>query len=341
MINQRQLLILKLIIDDFIDSGNPVGSRTIAKKSSLGISSATVRNEMADLEELGYLYQPHTSAGRIPSDLGYRLYVDNLKRKKGLDSSQRILIRSLLLSGKIKSEEVVRKAAVLMADLTGLVVVASFPGFKKRTLVNLKLIKISDTKVLLILVADNEVVKNRVLPFSGTNQEVLDMISNSLMKNLYGSTIEDIDVKKISLMKFELRQFENIIDYLVPILRDTLTDINDLEYHVEGFENILSVPEFSETDKVKKMYKLFDTPEVLNNIFEDIRDEGIFIKIGEENEIPELKECTVITTAYHYRSQDLGKFALIGPKRMNYLETITVVEYMKNTLSDIFSGIYL
>lgn len=341
MLNQRQLKILKLIIDDFIDSGLPVGSRTIAKNSSLGISSATVRNEMADLEELGYLYQPHTSAGRIPSDLGYRLYVDNLVKNKRMDPAQRALIRNLLITGKIKAEEIVKKAAQLMAEMTGLIVVATSPGFKKYALVNLKLIKVSDTKVLLILVADNEVVKNTILPFSGTSQEVLDMISKSLIDNLYGSTIEDIDVKKISRLKFDLRQFENVIDYLVPILRDTLSNINDMEYQVEGLDNVLSMPEFSNRDKAKRMYKVFDNSEIINELFSSIDGEGIFIKIGEENEVEEFKECSIITTTYHYRTDDFGKIAIIGPKRMDYQGIITVIENVKNTLSDIFSGINL
>ena len=341
MLNSRQLKILKLIIDDFIDNGLPVGSRTISKKSSLSISSATIRNEMADLEELGYIYQPHTSAGRIPSDLGYRLYVDSLENNKLIDADQRILIRNLLLSGKIKAEEIVEKAVHLLAEMTGLAVIATYPEFKKRALSNLKLIKISDAKVLLILVSDNEVIKSVTLSFSGTSQDILDLISNALIRNLEGSTIEDIDIKKISRLKYDLRQFENIIDYLVPILRDSLKNIDDDEFYIEGFENFLTVPEFANSEKAKKMYRLFEKKEIINELFNDINGEGIFIKIGDENKTPELDECSVITTAYHYRSNDLGKIVVIGPKRMDYRGIISVVEYTRNTLSDIFSGIYL
>ncbi|MBN2261151.1 MAG: heat-inducible transcription repressor HrcA [Clostridiales bacterium] len=341
MLNTRQLQILKLIIDDFIDSGLPVGSRTISKKSSLGISSATVRNEMADLEELGYLYQPHTSAGRIPSDLGYRLYVENLLDDRLINSESRILIRSLLVSGKISAGEVIEKAVHLLTQLTGLTVVSSFPGFRKRTLNNLKLIKISDAKVLLILVSDNEIVKNITLPFSGTSQDILDLISNSLLSTLKGSTIEDIDVKKISRLKYDLRQFESVIDYLVPILRDSLKNIEEIEYHVEGVENILSIPEFSDSEKVRKIYKLFEDKTIFKVLFNNIEDEGIYIKIGDENELLELNECSVITTAYRYKNNELGKIAVIGSKRMDYRGIISVVEYTKNTLTDIFSGIYL
>jgi heat-inducible transcriptional repressor len=341
MIDQRKLQILKLIIDDFIDSGQPVGSRTIAKNPNLSVSPATVRNEMADLEELGYLYQPHTSSGRIPSDLGYRMYVDHLEKSGRINLKQKQLIRNLLLSGKIKSEEVVKNAARLMAEMTGLVVVASLPSFKKHTLVNLKMIKISENKVLLILVSDNEVVRSTMLPFSGTNQILLDQISDSLVKNLYGSAIEDIDIRKISRMKFELRQYENIIDYLVPILRDTLNNINDVDYHIEGYENILSVPEFIDIEKAKSIYRLFDDHTVLGKMFEDVNQEGISIKIGEENILGELNDCAVVTMAYRYRMEELGKIAVIGPRRMDYRSVISVVEYIKNTLSDIFSGIYL
>ncbi|MCD6434927.1 MAG: hypothetical protein J7L15_00845, partial [Clostridiales bacterium] len=206
---------------------------------------------------------------------------------------------------------------------------------------NLKLIRISDAKVLLILVSDNEVVKNITLSFSGTNQDLLDLISNSLMKRLEGSTIEDIDIKKISRLKYDLSQFGNVIDYLVPILRDSLKNIDDDEFYVDGFENFLSVPEFSNSEKAKKMYKLFEKKEIINELFDDIQEEGIFIKIGDENKTPELDECSVITTAYQYQSSDLGKLVVIGPKRMDYRGIISVVEYTRNTLSDIFSGISL
>lgn len=341
MLDQRKLQILKLIIDDFIDSGQPVGSRTIAKNPLLGVSPATVRNEMADLEELGYLYQPHTSAGRIPSDLGYRLYVENIEKESRITQKQRTLIRNLLLRGKIKSEEVVSNAARLMAEMTGMVVVATLPGFKKHALANLKMIKISDSKVLMILVSDNEVVKNIMLPFSGTNQMLLDQISDSLYRNLYGSTIEDIDIRKISRMKFELRQYEKVIDYLVPVLRDTLSNIDDVDYVVEGYENILSVPEFSDVEKARQIYRLFDDHAILAELFDDADAEGLSVSIGEENAIEALRDCTVIHMAYRYRSQDFGRFAIIGPRRMDYRRVISVADHIKNTLSDIFSGIYL
>jgi heat-inducible transcriptional repressor len=341
MLDQRKLQILKLIIDDFIDSGQPVGSRTLAKNAALSVSPATIRNEMADLEELGYLYQPHTSAGRIPSDLGYRMYVDHLEKNSRISAKQRAMIRGLLLSGKIKPEEVVKKAAALMAQMTGMVIVAALPGFKKRHLENLKMIKISDNKVLLILVADNEVVKSTMLPFAGTNQEVLDMISSALLASLEGSTIEDIDVRKISTLKFRLRQYENIIDYLVPILRDTLMNIDDVDYHVAGYENIMVLSEKMNPERIRSMYRLLEDRSVLEKLVEEVDDEGIFIKIGEENLIKEFSQCTLITTGYRYRSYDLGRIAVIGPRRMDYQNVISVIEYIKNTLSDIFAGIYL
>ncbi|OPL07787.1 MAG: hypothetical protein AVO33_00090 [delta proteobacterium ML8_F1] len=341
MLNSRQLKILQLIIDDFIASGAPVGSRTISKKSALGISSATVRNEMADLEELGYLYQPHTSAGRIPSDQGYRIYVDSLSLDKAIGQREKNLIRSLLISGKIRAEEVIENAAHLIAEITGLVVVASYPGFKKHSLSNLKLIKISETKVLLILISDNEVVKNLTLSFSGTTQSILDEISNALLRNLEGSTIEDITVKKISKLKYDLKNYAEVIDYLVPILRDTMKNIDEVEYRVEGFDNILSVPEFSDGTKARRMYQLFENKTIFKDIFDQITAEGIDIRIGEENEVEELRECSLITTTYRYQARDFGKIAVIGPKRMDYRGIISTLEYVSNTLSDIFSGIYL
>jgi heat-inducible transcriptional repressor len=185
------------------------------------------------------------------------------------------------------------------------------------------------------------VVKDLTLSFSGTTQAVLDEISDALLRNLEGSTIEDINVKKISKLKYDLENYEEVIDYLVPILRDTLRNIDEVEYRVEGFDNILSVPEFSDGLKARRMYQLFENKSIFKDIFDQITTEGIDIKIGEENEVAELKECSLITTTYRYQARDFGKIAVLGPKRMDYRGIISTLEYVSNTLSDIFSGIYL
>lgn len=196
--NDRKLKILKVIIDDFIDTAQPVGSRTIAKKYSLGISSATIRNEMADLEELGYLIQPHTSAGRVPSDEGYRLYVDELMNQKKMGKSERQLIRGLLLNRVIEMEDVIHKSAKLLAQTTDLIAFVTLPQFNKSKLTNMKMVKINDSKVMLILVADSGVVKSLQLAFKNVTQEALDAITDVMMQKLNNSTIEDITVKKLA-----------------------------------------------------------------------------------------------------------------------------------------------
>ena len=333
--------ILQAIIDDFINTAQPVGSRTIAKKYPLGISSATIRNEMADLEDLGYLVQPHTSAGRIPSDMGYRVYVDSLMRRNILEDDQRSLIRGLLLNRIIEIEDVVKQATEILANLTGMTAIISLPQFSKSQLSNMKLIKINDSKALMILVSNTGIVKNIPLALKGSNQAVLDLIADKLLQNLGGLHIEEITVKAISNLKMELGNIGDIIDYLVPILKETLRDLDDLDYSIEGIHSIMNTPEFHDVDKLKTFLTSIEDQRLIRKVFDSIQSEGISVKIGSELKIEEMSGCSMVTASYKFNDKDLGKIAVIGPTRMDYGNAVSIVDYIRETLSDIFSGIYL
>ena len=341
MLNDRQLQILKLIIDDFVSTGEPIGSRTIAKKSPLGVSSATIRNEMADLEDLGFLYQPHTSSGRIPSELGYRFYVDTFISDLKLDSEKKKIIRSLLITRKISPEEIIKEAASMLSSMTGMISIISLPTFKKSRVENMKLIRISGSKVLFVLVSDKGVVKTRELEFFDISQHMLDLISDKLLEILKGFTIEDITVRSISKIKFELMQFANIIDYLIPVLKDTLEVFDDIEYYIEGVNNVIGMREFMDTEKLKKFISEIENKETVSQILDGLSKEGISVKIGSENTHDFLKECSVIKGSYSFRENDHGVIAVIGPTRLDYGKTLSFVDYFRNTLTDIFSGIVL
>ncbi|MBN2795987.1 MAG: heat-inducible transcription repressor HrcA [Clostridia bacterium] len=342
MVDDRKLKILRVIIDDFIRTAQPVGSRTLAKKYGLGISSATIRNEMADLEELGFLLQPHTSAGRVPSEEGYRLYVDSLMQDYDLDIKQQDLIRKLLLHRVIEIDDVIHQAAKIMADMTGLVSLISLPQFKKSKLENMKLIKISDSKVMLILVSSSGIVKNLTLAMSDIQQRVLDMISDTLLSKLHGTPIEDITPKAIHNIKQELPEYADLIEYLVPLLRDTLREIDDVDVQVEGINNIFNYVEYQEVAKVKDVYEKLTSKDFLSKVINTRpMNSEVSIGIGKNNSLPEMPECSIVSSFYNFNGKQAGSLCFIGPTRMDYSLTVSVMGYIKETLEGIFSGIYL
>ena len=341
MLADRKLKILKAIIDDYIDTAQPIGSRTIAKKSSIGVSPATIRNEMADLEDLGYLLQPHTSAGRVPSDLGYRIYVDSLIAHEILDSEKQKLIRSLLLNNIIDAEDIVNHATKILSDLTGLTVVTSLPLFKKSKLRNMKLVKVNDTKVLLILVSDSGVVKSINLGIRDIKQFVLDKIADTMLDKFYDTAIDSINVKSFYSIRSELGEYSAVVDYLIPILRDCLKEIEDFEIYVDGINNIFKLPEFNDVGKAKKFLELINNKSLLYDSIKNVNEDDTTIWIGAENRIDELKDLTVISTPYKFNGKQDGRIGIIGPTRMDYEKALSALEFLRDTLSDVFSGIYL
>lgn len=341
MISDRQLKILEAIISDFIDTAQPVGSRTISKKYPLGISSATIRNEMADLEELGYLQQPHTSAGRVPSDMGYRLYVDSLVRENSISSRDKEIIQSLLLHKIIEAGDLAKKAVKLLSDFTHLVAIVSIPKFNKCKLANLKLIKVSDSKVLLILVTDTGIVKNIQLALSNSEQFILDKISDTLLDHLIGETIENIDVRSILKIKEKISSFGNVVDYLIPIMRDALKSLNGTELYIDGISHLLETNEFSDTERARHIFEYLKNHSDVEKLLESIPENKLTIKIGAEIGDVKLDDCSIVASSYKVDGNSAGRILILGPKRMDYGAVVSTVNYISNTLSDVFSGIYL
>lgn len=337
----RKLRILQAIIKDFIDTAQPVGSRTIAKKYDLGISSATIRNEMADLEEMGYLVQPHTSAGRIPSDIGYRVYVDNLMQLYELANKQKQIIRELMLARIIEIDDLVQQASGVLSQLTNLTSIGLSPQFKKSKLKNIKLIQIDESKVLLVLVSSSGIIKNIVMRISNISQNSLDKISNILREYLNDLTIEDLNDALISKIKKEIYEYSSTIDTVIPILRGTFSDIDDCDLYFDGITNIFNLPEFTDINKAKKFLSTIEKKELMMKLLRDNNSDDISIKIGSENNLEEVKDFSIVTATYKINGKMIGKIGVIGPTRMDYSRIVPVLDYITNTLSDIFTNRYI
>lgn len=339
--NDRKLTILKIIIDDFIDTAQPVGSRTIAKKYPVGISSATIRNEMADLEELGYLKQPHTSAGRVPSDLGYRLYVDAIMANEQLQKEQSEMVKALLLNNLIEVKDVISQAAALLSELTNMTAIITMPQFKKSKLSTFRLVRLVGTKVLMILVTEEGSYKAVPINFIDVEQDLLDSISLVMTARFANHNIEEIDLRAIQRLTIAYPEFKSVVEYLVPIIKDVFKEFDQLEHVVEGVNHLIDTPEFADNMKVKRMMHLLEDESIIQKLVGNIENDGIAIKIGREIGIEELSDCSVISTAYKVNGKIAGKVAVLGPTRMGYGKVVSVTDYIRETLSEMFSGINL
>ena len=316
-IDDRKIRILQAIINDYIVTGEPVGSRTIAKKYDLGIGSATIRNEMADLEEMGYLEQPHTSAGRIPSSKGYRLYVDQLMQREQLTREEELRIKEYIInSAMYEVDKVLKEACVLLSELTNLM--------KRSRIVSMQLIGIDKSNIVAVIVTDSGVIKNHRIRVSHMPMESeLDRINEVLNIKLKNLTIDAINLQVINEIKEELKGFDDLFNAILPALYKSLNESTKSDLLVEGTTNLFNYAEYNDIEKVKDMLQLISNKDCVIELLEPSGD--ITIKIGDENYIPEAKDCSVITAEYCLGGRPIGNIGLIGPQRINYSKVISIM----------------
>lgn len=340
-LDDRKLKILQAIIHSYITSAEPVGSRAISKKYDLGVSSATIRNEMADLEELGFLMQPYTSAGRVPSDKAYRLYVDKLLRKRENIINEKKAIKKLLLEEIGEVQKILQNSAKILSSITNYTSLAIAPQIRESKLKNFQLVSVDETRVLVVLVTESGLVKNALLRMNNNyTQDELNKISNFLNSKLRGHFIGNLGREiEDSLMK-EMHQFKSIISDLVPLVDETLDKHKTDILFSDGVTNIFDFPEYSDIDKAKNFISFMQNKSsvldmMLNSGFQDIE-----IKIGNENCYEEIKDCSLITATYRFNGKTIGKIGVIGPTRMDYSKVISVVKSLSLVLSEIINEEY-
>ena len=324
-IDDRKIKILQAIINDYIVTGEPVGSRTIAKKYDLGIGSATIRNEMADLEEMGYLEQPHTSAGRIPSSKGYRLYVDQLMQREQLTREEELRIKEYIInSAMYEVDKVLKEACVLLSELTNLTCIVETPSMKRSRIVSIQLIGIDKSNIVAVIVTDSGVIKNHRIRVSHMPMEnELNRINEVLNIKLKNLTIDAINLQIINEIKEELKGFDDLFNAILPALYKSLNESTKSDLLVEGTTNLFNYAEYNDIEKVKDMLQLISNKDCVIELLEPSGD--ITIKIGDENYIPEAKDCSVITAEYCLGGRPIGNIGLFGPQRINYSKVISIM----------------
>ncbi len=328
-LNGRKLKILEAIIGNYLDTAEPVGSRTISKNYDLGVSPATIRNEMSDLEELGFIMQPHTSAGRIPSDKGYRLYVDMLMSARNNSDKHLEYVEALVgTAGRI--ENMLQEIASVIAKETNLAAVVSTPQYTKSKVKNIQLIELESEKVLAVIVTDGNIANNYVFEVNeAISQPELNRLSYILNEQLHGLNVDEINLPLIEQMKAFAGDKDEVIQKVLEVIFQSVKNNESTDIYTSGTLNMLRLPEFSNLEKATTLMETLEKKDqirslLLSNYEEaDYKDDGVSVRIGAETGIKEMQDCSLITTTYHIGGKPLGVIGVIGPKRMDYENAIT------------------
>lgn len=338
-LGDRKKLILQAIIEDYINTAEPVGSRTISKKYLTGTSPATIRNEMADLEEMGYIEQPHTSAGRVPSDKGYRLYVDEIMEQKRLNDVQTDLIKKQFLDTLGEIDRLVKNASKLLSQMTQYTSIILTPQLKRTSVKQIQLLSINNKTVLAVIVTDAGIVKNCVLRvMSDVSSELLEKLNNMLNSKLVGLCMEDLQSLSLDDIARNTMPHGEIIEQLLPELIQTLIYSDTVDIHLDGAANILNLPEYCDIQKAKSFLNVLEEKELLFNVLSK-SDSDMNVSIGTENQYEQFHNCSLITATYKINGKTIGSVGVIGPTRMEYSKVISIVDCMTHNLSEILTKI--
>lgn len=340
-LDERKEKILKAIIQTYLETGEPVGSRTISKYSDLNLSSATIRNEMSDLEEMGYIIQPHTSAGRIPSDKGYRFYVNQIMEEKETEVTE---VKSLMLQRVDRLELVLKKLVQLLAFNTNYAAMISGPRYHQNKLKFIQLSKVDEKKLLVVVVVEGNIIKNTMIsiPDPIRDEEVLNL--NILLNSrLNGLTIEEINLGVISKLKEEAGPHGQVVELVLDQVAEAIrAEEEDLQIYTSGATNIFKYPELSEGDKASRLLSTFEQKDALQELIDDVNsneqtsESGIQVYIGDEMPVQSMKDCSVVTANYELGEGIRGTIGIIGPKRMDYEKVLTTLKNLMTQLDETF-----
>lgn len=343
--DERKIKILKAVIQNYLETGEPVGSRTISKLDDLKLSSATIRNEMADLEEMGYIVQPHTSAGRIPSDAGYRFYVDNMMQNKleELDRRQEELTKQekLLINKVDKVEDLLQKVAKNLAVDTNYATLVTSPKKNGRKIKYIQTSPLEDNKILAVIVLDGNAIKNTIIeePVPVDIETCLKL--NILLNNtVSGLTLEEINLAMITSLTATAGEYGMLVRDILDAIAAAAASEEKYHIYTSGATNIFKYPELSDNSKASELIYTLEEKQMLANLVNDSLekdgDGDIKVYIGEETPVESMKDCSVVTATYELKDGAKGTIGIIGPKRMDYEKVVGTIKNIKTQLDDAF-----
>ena len=337
-LGERKLKILHAIIQTYLETGEPVGSRTISKYTDLNLSSATIRNEMADLEELGYILQPHTSAGRIPSDKGYRLYVDMLMQEKEQELNE---MQEQMLEKADKMDQLLKQAAKVLATNTNYATMVSTPVNSANKIKFIQLSQVDDEQIIAVIVLGGNVIKNKIIsvdePLSNENLLKLNMLLNT---TLNGMSIEEINLGLIARLKEQAGIHSEVISNVLDAVADAIQVDEDMQIYTSGATNIFKYPELSDKQSAQEIISAFEEKQQLTELVTQTLSQeentGIQVYIGDETPVQTMKDCSVVTATYELGEGMKGPIGSIGPKRMDYEHVLKSLKRLQSELDAIF-----
>lgn len=336
VLDVRKMRILQAIVDDYILTASPVGSRTLSKRDDIELSPATIRNEMSDLTELGFLEQPHTSAGRIPSEKAYRLYVNSIMDRAKLTDEEAEYIRCHLNTRVSEVGEVIRETARMLSGITKYTSVVQTPQIKNARFKRISLIPVTDGKALAVIVTNNGATSSRMLSVpAGVTPRSIEQLAELMNERLAGYKLTDAQNTLLPLLKEEIgEQAETVAAMLQPLTNS----LNKQEVEVVGVANMLDYPEYSDVAKAKSFLSEVENGSCIQQVFTQNKDGvELTVRIGTENDNPELKDCSVVTVNYRVGNEQAGSMGVIGPTRMDYGKVVAVLKCVSENLSNILS----
>jgi heat-inducible transcriptional repressor len=342
-LDDRPREILRLIVRSYVTSGDPVGSRTLAKVMDWRLSPATIRNIMSDLEDEGYLSQPHTSAGRIPSEKGYRFYVDNIAESGKLSKSDERYISRMLLESD-SPEDAMSRASMVLSTISKNVGIVVAPPMVATVLKHIEFVDLADGKILVIFVSTSGLLQRKLIRVTERfNQTELDKASRYLVEKFAGKTLTEIRNELLHMMQAERALFDRMLS-LLKTWRESLEEeqVAPDTVYLQGTVNIISQPEFADVERMRLLFQMFEEKsrlvKILNECISSSSPEGVKITIGSELGVPDMRDFTLITSSYASSNHTTGFLGIIGPTRMEYERGISIVGYLGRVIGEIINA---
>ena len=338
-LNERKQKILEAIIRNYMETGEPVGSRTVSKYTDLNLSSATIRNEMSDLEEMGYILQPHTSAGRIPSDKAYRLYVDTILQRKDEEVSE---MKELMVEKADKIDLLLKQVAKLLAQNTNYTSMVTKPKYQHKRIKFIQLNPMGERQLLVLVVLDNNHVSNKFINLEEDLDENIAAQMNFLMNTaLTGLDFTEINMAIMQQIKDKAGEYVDLASSILDCVSEVMSEEDDSEIYTSGATNILKYPELSDKENMTGLLSTFEEKQMLaawanDSPPDEEQEHGIQVYIGEESPVESMKDCSVVTATYKIKEGVYGKIGIVGPKRMDYEKVVGTLENCMHQLDDIF-----
>jgi len=333
LLNDRKKQILQAVIEEYINTAEPVSSGTLVEKYGLDFSSATIRNEMADLEKEGYLEKPHTSAGRIPSVKGYRFYVDELLNDENISLDEIQYIKTQLETKVNEIEDLTKITTNTISDITHYATVAIGPNSNNNLIKDIKFILLGERMLMAVILTENGAIKETIIKYDeDINQNQVDGLNYTFNNKLRGKPLEKIDKPMEEYILSTMSDQVNVIKPIIGQLNKAIEESDKI--YLKGANNVFDFPEFEKIDTARNFLSILDTKEQMLEVLNSGFAKDINVYIGEENEKEELKDLSIVTFKHTVAGKDLGTIGIIGPKRMNYSKVISIMKYISKRLNE-------